>query len=108
MKNITLAFTALAAISLMSLVTTSADAAGFGFRISSGYYPTYYTASPIYYNSGYGGIYYDDHVHHGDVWHDTSHYHYRPARIIHHGDHFHYEPGRYELHRTGHWDHYHW
>ncbi len=107
MKKLTLAFAAVAAIALMSLAADPAKAAGFGWYFSSGpSYQTYYNPTPIYYNSGFGqGGFHDDH--HADDWHDTSHLHYRPARFLRHGNHFDYVPGRYEIHRTGHWDHVH-
>jgi hypothetical protein len=101
----------------------SADAAGFGWNVySTNAYQARYPRSQSYYGAGYGypnayypggyGAYYHDNYHHddfhyGDVWHDTSHLHYQPPRLIPHRGHFHYEPGRYEVHRTGHIDHYH-
>ena len=36
------------------------------------------------------------------VWRDTSHYLYRPPRVIRHGYHYDFIPGGYRYHR-GHW-----
>ncbi len=66
------------------------------------------------YGAGYGGVYRSPYTAYrpygnpyggsvGPVWHDTSHYHYQPSRVVPHGNHLHYTPGHYDLHRTGHW-----
>lgn len=41
----------------------------------------------------------------GRVWHDTSHLHYHSGGLVPHYDHYHYVPGHWDVHHTGHWDH---
>jgi hypothetical protein len=101
---------ALATIAFLSLPASSANAQRFGWYATSRpvYQTSYYTVPrTTYYTPGFGAssIYVEND--HADVWHDTSHLHYRPATFIRHGNHFDYVPGGYELHRTGHWDHVH-
>jgi hypothetical protein len=111
MKKLTLTLAALATIVMLSLSISTASAAGF--RIYTSSRPVYrtsvygYAPRPIYYTPGYGASTVVVGGYHADVWHDTSHLHYRPAAIVPHGDHYDYVPERYEVHSTGHWDHMH-
>jgi hypothetical protein len=113
MKKLTLTLAALATITLLSLSVSSANAQGFGWYVSSR--PVYktqiygYAPKTVYHRPGFGAsaVVVGDYDHHDYVWHDTSHLHYRPSRLVLHGDHFHYQPGQYEVHHTGHWDHVH-
>jgi hypothetical protein len=110
MKTLTITLATLATITLMSITCGSARAEGFGWYVASRpvYQTSIYAASPqLYYTSGIGVRTVIIDGHHADVWHDTSHLHYRPARVVRHGNHLHYVPGRYLVHRTGHWDHVH-
>ena len=111
MNKLTLTLAALATIALLSLSAASAKAAGFGWYASSRpvYQTSFYTYAPqpVYYTSGFGASTFYVEDQHQDVWHDTSHLHYQPSRVIGHGNHYDYVPARYEVHRTGHWDHVH-
>jgi hypothetical protein len=113
MKTLTLTLAALATITLLSLSASYANAQGFGWYVSSR--PVYttqvygYTPKTVYHRPGFGAaaVVVGDYDHHDYVYHDTSHLHYRPSRLVLHGNHFHYQPGGYEVHHTGHWDHAH-
>lgn len=67
-------------------------------------------STQFYFQIGNGGFgissgrsYYDNCPSRSPVWHDTSHYDYRPTQVIPHRDHYHVIPGHYDYHRTGHW-----
>lgn len=111
MRKLTLTLAALATITLVSLSISSVNAQGYGWYVPSR--PVYqtnfygYSTPPVYYNPSFGGSAVVVDNYHEDVWHDTSHLHYRPSRLTWHGNHLHYAPAQYEVHDTGHWDHAH-
>lgn len=115
MNKLSLAIAAASAIALVSLGANAANAQyGFGFYTytptvypvvyTTNYPTTVYPVTPIYgnvYSPGYTQID-SDHV-----WHDESHVHYIPPKIVQHKNHFHVVPGRYKVHQTGHLHHLH-
>jgi hypothetical protein len=111
MKKLTLTLAALVTIALLSLSASSANAQGVRWYVSSR--PVYgaqvygFTPQTIYHRPGFGASTVIVGGHNPYVWHDESHLHYRPSRLVQHGNHFHYEPGQYEVHQTGHWDYAH-
>ncbi len=79
---------------------------GFGCGYGGFVQPSYGGYSG-YGDFGYGGSLYGGygggHLH----WHDTSHWHYLPPRVIRHCDHYHVQPGGWLFHQDGHWDDHH-
>jgi hypothetical protein len=97
---------AIVALGLSSIATSTANAGGFGFYISSPGYGYSVGAGNGYYG-GYRTAYYPNGWDSDHGWHDTSHYDYHPPTVVRHRNHFHVVPGHYDYHETGHWHHYH-
>src|SRR5690606_7166545 len=95
MKTLAIAIAAAAGMFLMTSGSAQAGGCGYGGYGYGGY------GRSSFYGGGFSGGY--GLGYRQTTWHDTSHFHYTPNRIIPHGDHYHVQPGGVYLHRTGHW-----
>ena len=113
MKTLVLSLVTLVASAAIGAVDSPAKADGFGIHFSG---PGYHidVGRPHHRHVYYGGWRADpsDGGWYGGyrtrVWHDTSHYDYRPGEFVRHSNHFHYVPGHFDYHEEGHWDDYGW
>ena len=100
MRKLALPFTVVAALLLVGLDTSSAEARGCRSYSHYGGHGVHYGGRGLHIGffgpRAFGGF---------PVWHDTTHLHWHPSHFRRHGDHYDYIPGHYDVHRTGHW---HW